>query len=502
MRPSVTSVRRLRRSLVRGSRFALLLLLLLVIAPRVCRGQPTADSTLLGRASCAANTCHGGVVGRGADWRSSLSRWMVEDPHVHAGTILNDAVSDRIIVTLYPAIADRRGKGEVEEAELAKHNVIRKRCLSCHATVSPDECRPARTPLDGSILARGVSCESCHGAATDWLESHVTLRFGVPSGPTEAAVDAALSEKVAAGLRDNQTLQGRARGCVRCHVGSRREDGLVRDMNHDLIAAGHPVLRFELLAYDSALPSHWSRTPRGPIEQRVAFHESASRIRQVGRATTLAAAARLAAERAQDHLGKEATDSVPVPWPEFSDYDCYACHQSLRWDQYQVPLGERSPLRVGDGLPIWNSWHTVGQKKLSNLKALAPNHVNAAVLAKAGERLAGQFLAQARAVEVAAPDPPQVTLERIRSQLERVPEDWHEAAVVFLDLDAVLRDQPRRDPGVKSRVEPIVEQLRGSLQFGESLASPRDFDYEQANVFRQQALKLIHALLPHDQPIP
>src|SRR5690606_14143956 len=70
---------------------------------------------------------------------------------------------------------------------------------------------------------------------------------------------------VGSAMRNNRDYVDRLDGCVRCHVGSRRDDGVIRDVNHDLIAAGHPALRFEPWSALRRLPRHgaWQRAEDG-----------------------------------------------------------------------------------------------------------------------------------------------------------------------------------------------------------------------------------------------
>ena len=59
-------------------------------------------------------------------------------------------------------------------------------------------------------------------------------------------------EKRALGWRDTKNLATRADLCATCHVGTDRAD-----VNHDLIAAGHPRLSFELGSFVATMPPHW-----------------------------------------------------------------------------------------------------------------------------------------------------------------------------------------------------------------------------------------------------
>src|SRR5258707_1231750 len=59
-------------------------------------------------------------------------------------------------------------------------------------------------------------------------------------------------EKERLGMRPTKDLVARAKLCAECHVGTAE-----REVNHDLIAAGHPRLNFEFAAYLANMPAHW-----------------------------------------------------------------------------------------------------------------------------------------------------------------------------------------------------------------------------------------------------
>src|SRR5205823_3686488 len=106
------------------------------------------------------------------------------------------------------------------------------RCLSCHVAPDYDVNKP---PCDAPYFKTdGVSCESCHGPAQDWLARH----------HLDAWKNETRAEKNRLGMTDTQSLAGRAQLCARCHVGAA---GM--DVDHDLLAAGHPRLSFEFAAF-------------------------------------------------------------------------------------------------------------------------------------------------------------------------------------------------------------------------------------------------------------
>jgi hypothetical protein len=134
-------------------------------------------------------------------------------------------------------------------------------------------------------------------------------------------------------MRPTKRLEARARICVECHVGSPG-----RDVNHDLIAAGHPRLNFEFAAFLANMPPHWVEKTGGNFP---------AQAWAIGQATTARAAADLLARRAGD-AGRRRS-----PWPEFSEYDCFACHHDLAdepWRQSRAATG-RTP-----GIPAWGTW--------------------------------------------------------------------------------------------------------------------------------------------------
>src|SRR5690606_32482371 len=109
--------------------------------------------------------------------------------------------------------------------------------------LGPIDCASTES-LAIAIGPSGVGCEDCHGPADEWLNLH--YRDGWPEAFPEAAT----------AMQALRPTAARADVCLRCHVG----DGLGREVNHDLIAAGHPRLKFELTLYSDAMPRHWDQS--------------------------------------------------------------------------------------------------------------------------------------------------------------------------------------------------------------------------------------------------
>src|SRR5262249_53689511 len=156
---------------------------------------------------------------------------------------------------------------------------------------------------------------SCHGPAEKWLTTHY-LREWQQKKP---------EEKEALGLRPTKDLVVRAQVCVTCHVG-----GSGSEVNHDLIAAGHPRLRFEYGAYLANLPKHWDEK-----KDRKGRPDFDAQVWAVGQVVSMQASLQLLEHRAA---------APKAPWPEFAEYDCFACHHDLadqKWRRDPKYLDQR-----------------------------------------------------------------------------------------------------------------------------------------------------------------
>src|SRR5262249_55514821 len=75
-----------------------------------------------------------------------------------------------------------------------------------------------------------------------------------------------------------------------------------------------------------------------------------ARAWELGQALSAKAALKLLAARAHG------AESGSKPWPEFAEYDCYACHQQLSGQPGNWGRGAAKPgLAVGN--PHWNAWY-------------------------------------------------------------------------------------------------------------------------------------------------
>jgi hypothetical protein len=389
-------------------------------ADRPGAGTPPAT---LGVATCASAACHHGNGDLGTKG-SEYSTWIAVDPHARAYQALFNADSRRIQTNL--------GGGKAHENPL---------CLQCHGMGAG---------LPRSIQADGVGCEQCHGPAEKWKATHFLPGFDGKKTPGFVY------------LRD---LTTRADTCTKCHVGD-----ATREVNHDLIAAGHPRLKFEFAAYYANYPRHWTYRER---EERERHPDQEARLWAIGQAATARASLELLASRAER--------AEKGSWPEFSEYDCAACHHDLRDEEARRERVKRMKargLKPGD-LP-WGDWY----HGLAKADAAGELKTRYATLAQAmGRRLpdARKVAAEARAAAgllreqqkaAASAEYPPDAVERLIGALSRrrdlVEEGWDGAAQVYLGLAALNAARP--DPAARGKeLAAVRKALRESYRDGARL---------------------------------
>lgn len=252
----------------------------------------------VGPGSCSSSSCHGSVQPR-TDTpiaQDEYSIWVLQDKHAKAYGVLANEQSQRIARNLH-----------LKDKPQQSHQ-----CLSCHA-LEVAASQKAR-PFD---LSDGVGCESCHGPASRWLGPHTARNW-------------THEQSVAAGMFDTKNLIRRSEKCLSCHLGTRDQE-----VTHEMIAAGHPDLLFELDSYTAVMPRHWKEPlDKDPYREVRAW--------SVGQAVQLREALSALARRANS-----------PQWPEYAEYDCASCHHPLvksdeSWRQ-QLGYGDRVP-----GTPPWN----------------------------------------------------------------------------------------------------------------------------------------------------
>lgn len=159
-----------------------------------------------------------------------------------------------------PATLTTARSKQIAEALNIKDPTTDTKCTTCHA---PLHDVPEALRGESFKISEGVSCESCHGPAENWLRAHTRT-------------DYTRTDRTAAGMRDLQSLYIRANTCVACH----------QVVSQSLLKAGHPELIFELDGQSVAEPKHWSAEKNGNgaqawlVGQAVALREMSWQMTQ------------------------------------------------------------------------------------------------------------------------------------------------------------------------------------------------------------------------------
>lgn len=200
--------------------------MLLTLAFLVCLSQPTGgqvtfenpvalDPTkVIGPDTCTK--CHANELNV---WRAT--------PHFQTYTELQRRPEAEVI-------ANKMGLRSIKRSEL---------CIQCHYTMQKSGARVK--------AIAGVSCESCHGAARDWIAIHND--YGGPTATKQSESPEhrrqRLMKSIQAGMRNPANLYLIARGCCACHMVPNQQ--LVNVGGHQPGSEG-----FELVAWSQGSLRH------------------------------------------------------------------------------------------------------------------------------------------------------------------------------------------------------------------------------------------------------
>ncbi len=304
-----------------------------------------------GSGSCSASGCHGGAqitdIGTRKTtathvWQNESFIWSTQDPHFKAYTALQTPRSKKISYLLKrPTLPEKDHQ-----------------CLGCHALAPAPELQ-ARL-----VFPEGVSCESCHNASSDWFESHFQHAANAPMCPSQTNT----ANSIRLGMQPMRDAVKRSEKCLTCHVGTKDYE-----VDHEMIAAGHPDLFFESDLFSARMPRHWA-TPNelNAVCENVPKDSNYEvRLWAVGQAVQLREALNRLARRAG--RAQHPTPNEGAKWPELSELDCFSCHHSVNsnyldpnYDRYGAnshPKGfeswrqNRGYENRTPGSPPWNSAH-------------------------------------------------------------------------------------------------------------------------------------------------
>jgi hypothetical protein len=146
-----------------------------------------------------------------------------------------------------------------------------------------------------------IGCEACHGPAESYRDTHYVVREGETREQRRA-------RNIQDGMTDLKDLESRARLCLGCHTG----------LDHEIVAAGHPDLAFELYDHSLRQPPHWDYRSASPLAHWA-----------IGQGVALA-------EGLQD-LSEDSDLYMPIKI--FESDKCYGCHHKLPYDRWRQVKG-------------------------------------------------------------------------------------------------------------------------------------------------------------------
>jgi len=276
----------------------------------------SAERKVLGIATCASSACHGAAFphtkseSQNSIQRNEFTIWSQDDRHSKAYDVLFNERSR--------LLAQRLG---IKNAESSPE------CLTCHATTSNRSSMGSRY-----ALKEGVGCEACHGAAENYLKTHVRE-------PHANAKNGMIA------LHDPQI---RAVTCLRCHVGNEN------NASHEkLFGAGHPRLAFELDTYSVTQPAHY-RLDDDYIKRKGDL--SSSSLWFVGQWV-----------QAQTQIKRMISTKSST---DFSNYYCLSCHHGLDENRWRLQGSDRGhlPLNIASLQMITIALRSIDKQKAQSLE--------------------------------------------------------------------------------------------------------------------------------------
>jgi len=274
------------------------------------------DKVHMGVASCAGSTCHGRQEADGRIVRQDeIMRW--QEASTPGG-----AHSRALAVLSEP-------RGREIGRRLNLNPTSDEKCIGCHADAPPAALRGAQFRLSD-----GVGCEACHGGSQGWLVSHRGAGLtGKAPAETLAQERARHQDNLNRGMIALERPATKASVCLDCHFGS--ADG-GQFVTHEIMAAGHPRISFELDLF-STLQQHHNED--NDYARRKGAKTNNVRVWAIGQAMALDRALTLYANPRFGQAGA---------FPEFYFFDCHSCHRQIKDSQTFSPTAIDNP---GRGTP-------------------------------------------------------------------------------------------------------------------------------------------------------
>jgi hypothetical protein len=447
----------------------------------------------VGVAGCSSSSCHNGNDPERIKL-SEFSIWSAQDKHQRAHAALYSQRARQMAVSLAPTNPDKK--------PIEAHKD--KRCLRCHATGDDfDENGRTLNADERFYMGDGVGCESCHGPAEKWIGEHFRESFKKKSA----------AEKAEYGMRDLKPLSARVALCSSCHVGNKD-----KEVDHDLIAAGHPRMNFEFSGFHSIYPKHWL-----PSVDTDNYPDFESRAWVLGQAMTATSALELLKARAS-----RVKPDAENKWPEFSEYGCFNCHKTLgvrnphaEWPRFALqmprrPLGSRPLSNWYYGM-VSDPAGPVGKiEGLAELRKVMETAYpdTGKVTAEANKAIAALRKAMVDLDKGPGKKTPAMPIADVRRRFNDLLTDglkpigveqytradvmeWDEAAQLYLALaalyaDLAARDKAFADPQRKKELQEMAHWLRAA--FRKDYDSPYDYPWEPKNMRLKDLLKKMQSI--------
>ncbi len=348
---------------------------------------------------CMTTACHGSNVPDTKTWQRAGKIWLDQDPHARAYTSLLTESSARIVARLVNQPLDRKSP--------AYREVLNARCVSCHASENAPE-------KDRKL---GADCQVCHGSADAWGSDHYSSQW--------KALGKSRFENTK--MLNVESMASRARVCSSCHIGElNRTSGLSvgqdREVDHRLMAAGHPPMHFDFESYMRRYPVHWDTQ-----DEQIGLGSSVGVERwRTGKITSAITKLNLLAARAE----RTTSSSAKVnDWPELTEYSCSSCHHALDQPSWRQSRG-------ANAIADWDEW--------------CISQLDCAVRDSSSAELKSQLIELKRHVEKASPEPRQVALSALSVRRWLEMELEHASTQAENSVERML-------PKLQSRMERVDE---------------------------------------------
>ena len=310
---------------------------------------------------CMTTSCHGSNVQAAEKWQRAGKIWFDQDPHAQAYTVLLNETSAKIVSRLI--------NEELTPSSQRYLDILETKCVSCHASES--------APRSQRVL--GADCQVCHGSADAWGSEHYSSEWKARG---RSRFDD--REKL-----DVESLVSRAEVCSSCHVGelnrkgSNQDDRFDREVDHRLMAAGHPPMYFDFESYSRRYPVHWDTK-----DEEVGKGASIGFERwRIGKITSAITRLKLLAARAERATGQSTS---PHDWPELTEYNCTSCHHALVQPSWRQTRG-------ANAIADWDDWSV--------------SQLDSAIRDQSAGEVMAQINSLKSLIEATAPKPNEVALK-------------------------------------------------------------------------------------------